>query len=173
MRFFSRLGSTEETDLPARPAPYRPSANWVSEGVTYDPALLDTLKQEHQELGRLYASLKAAAQESRFQQISRLLFGFKLVLQKHIMLENVRFYVYLEQNAEPGSEILRVISELRREMDGIARMVVKFVNTYTVHAPTAGTVDRFIAELDEIGNVLFARVEMEEEHVYPVYQPNY
>ncbi len=174
MGFFSRLiSSEEETDFPARPEPRRLSADWVADGVTYDPGLVDKLKQEHQELARLYAALKAAAEEGHFQQISRLLFGLKLVLQKHIMLENVKFYVYLEQNCEPNSDTHRLVSELRRDMDGIVRTVVKFVNTHTVHVPTFGTVDRFIAELEQVGQVLFSRVQMEEEHLYAIYQPNY
>lgn len=173
MGFFSRLIGSEETDFPATAVLRRPSADWVANGVTYDPGLVDKLKQEHQELVRLYTAIKDAAAEGRFQQISRLLFGLKLVLQKHIMLENVKFYVYLEQNCEPDSETHRLVSELRRDMDGIARVVVKFVNTHTVHVPTHGTVDRFTAELEQVGHVLFSRVQMEEEHVYAIYQPNY
>lgn len=173
MGFFSRLiASEEETAFPTA-KPRRLAADWVAHGVAYDPGLVDKLKLEHQELARLYAAIQAAAAEERFQQISRLLFGLKLVLQKHIMLENVNFYVYLEQNCEPDSDIPPLVSELRREMDGIARLVVKFVNAHTLHVPTSGTVDRFTAELEQIGNVLFSRMQMEEEHLYAIYQPNY
>ncbi len=171
MGFFSGSTGGEEKDLPEKAKPRRPGADWVADGVIYEPGLVDQLKQDHQELARLYAAIKTAAAEGHFQHISRLLFGLKLVLQKHIMLENVKFYVYLEQNCD--SETNRLVSELRREMEGVARLVVKFVNTHIVHVPTSGTVDRFQAELKEVGDVLFSRVHREEDELYTAYQPNY
>jgi len=62
------------------------------------------------------------------------------------------------------------ISEVRREMDGIAHAAVRFVNTYAVPSFTAELKASFAEELSAIGNVLVKRVSMEESRLYTLYQ---
>ncbi len=140
-------------------------------GIGYDDGLVAKLKGDHQELVRLYTAIKGAAAANRFADLHDLLANFKHAFQMHIALENVKFYVYVQQRMAQDPEASTFISEVRREMNDIARAVLKFVDAYTANPPTPATVTDFSAELDQIGAVLVQRVEKEESRLYSLYQP--
>lgn len=140
-------------------------------GIRYDPELIDRLKDDHQQLFRIYGELVAAKDRDDFKTVRQHLNDFKLALQTHLLVENVRFYVYLQQRCSADAETSAFVSSLRKEMDGIARIAVKFVNTYATPDYTAELKKRFGEELAAIGDVLTKRVAMEESRLYTLYQP--
>lgn len=140
-------------------------------GIAYDPGLVARLKQEHQELVSLFMAIKNASAECRFHQLPGLLQDLKQLFQTHIMLENVKFYVYVQQYCVPDPETSNFVFDVRKDMNGIARTLVKFVNTHSANVPTLDTVGAFRAELDLIGSLLLRRVHLEESRLYALYQP--
>ena len=138
--------------------------------IRFDPELIGKLKNDHQELFRIYADLVASKDKDDFGAVAQLLHDFKLMLQTHLMVENVRFYVYLQQQFAEDAAVAGFISEVRKEMDGIAHAAVRFVNTYTVPSYTPELKASFAGELSAIGNVLVKRVSMEESRLYTLYQ---
>lgn len=140
--------------------------------IRFDPELIGKLKDDHHELFRIYADLVAAKDKDDFKLVAQLLHDFKLMLQTHLMVENVHFYVYLQQQFSADAEIAGFISDVRKEMDGIARTAVRFVNTYSVPDYTPELKASFAEELSAIGNVLVKRVSMEEARLYTLYQPH-
>jgi regulator of sigma D len=166
MGLFSKLMGANEVRNTRSLKPLDPSA-----GIAYDPELVNTLKQDHQELVRIYTAIKAAAAENRFSEIRDLLSDFKLTFQTHIAVENVRFYVYVQQHAALDADTSNFIADVRKEMNSIARAVMKFVDTYMTAPPTPVTVTGFNAELEQIGSVLVQRVQLEESRLYSLYQP--
>ena len=173
MGFISRLFGGEEKLNEAVMQAAQLKSGGAKGGIAYDAVLVDRLKEDHQELVRIFTAIKTAAGEGRFNQLPELLSGFKLAFQTHVMLENVKFYVYLQQHCAQDTETSSFVSEVRKEMDGIARAVVKFVNTHTATVHTHDTVAGFNAELDNIGAVLLRRVQLEESRLYSLYLPNY
>jgi len=140
-------------------------------GIAYDPELVNSLKNDHQELVRIYTAIKTAVSENRFGEIRDLLSHFKQTFQTHVAVENVRFYVYVQQHAALDADTSNFIADVRKEMNGIARAVVKFADGYIEAPPTPVTVTGFTSELDHIGGVLVQRVQLEESRLYSLYQP--
>ena len=165
MRFFDKLVGGENKVRESV------KAATTSGIISYDAKLVDKLKEDHQELIRLYTAIKQSAADGRFNELPDLLSDFKMLLQNHFALENVRFYVYVQQRWIHDAETSEFIAELRKEMNNIARAVMKFVETYIAAQPTYDTVATFNAELDQIGAALTKRVQLEESHLYSLYQP--
>jgi hypothetical protein len=138
-------------------------------GIHYDPLLIDKLKEDHVELVKIFTAISAAATEQRFGDIPALLSEFKLALQTHLAVENVRFYVYVQQTYAQDIDTSDFVNGLRTEMNGIARAVVKFTEKYSATPPLAETVAEFIEELGGIGAVLVKRVQLEETRLYSLY----
>ncbi len=143
----------------------------AASGIGYDASLVDRLRQDHQELLRIFAAIKRAAGEGDFDRLPDLLTSFKRTFRAHMMLENVKLYIYLQLYCELDAETLSLVCEARKEMDGIGHSVVKFVNAHVANVPTAATIDGFNAELSHIGATLLWRVQLEESHLYVLYQP--
>ncbi len=173
MGFLSRLLYGERgvvANGPALQAPAPVAAGRLG-GIAYDAGLVARLEEEHQELVEMFISIKTAAAEGHFHLLPEMLASLKLAFQAHIMLENVKFYVYVQHYFALDEDTLSFVSEVRKEMDGIARSVVKFVNTHTATVPTRETVSLFKVELDQIGVALLWRVQLEESRLYCLYQP--
>ena len=164
MGLFSFLfgSSAKESETSNEPA--------LHTGISYDALLIDKLKEDHQELVKLFTAIKSAASEGHFAEIQKILHEFKLALQTHLAVENVRFYVYVQQIYANDVDTSDFISGLRTEMNGIARVVMKFTEKHGAVPLTHATVANFLAELDEIGAVLVKRVQLEESRLYSLYR---
>ncbi len=143
----------------------------TANGIGYDAGLVGRLRQDHRELLRIFAAIKRAAGEGDFDRLPDLLISFKQTFQAHMMLENVKFYIYLQLYCELDAETLSLVCEARKEMDGIGQSVAKFVNAHLACVPTPATLEGFKAELSQIGATLLWRVQLEESRLYALYQP--
>jgi len=137
--------------------------------IQFDPNLVDSLKDDHIELVQAYGRLGEEAEAGRFGGISEGLIAFKTRLEAHLLTENVRFYVYLEQSMGGDPENMAIIRSFRQEMNGIARGVVDFVRRYQQQPLHAGNRDAFMQEYEAVGKLLVMRVEREENNLYPLY----
>jgi regulator of sigma D len=140
-----------------------------STGISYDPQLVDKLKEDHRDLVKIFSSIKSSAIKGDFREIPQILSDFKLALQTHLAVENVRFYVYVQQAYAHDVDTSDFITGLRSEMNGIARAVIKFTDKYSAVHPTHATLSDFLADLDGIGSALVKRVELEETRLYSLY----
>lgn len=139
--------------------------------IDFDDNLIRKLKTDHAELFRLFSEMKAFSERGYFSALPELLTSFRLTLQTHLMLEHVKFYAYLQQNFAKDAELMALISDVKKEMDGIAHAVVDFTNTYTSQKPGPENAAAFRKELDEIGEILVKRVGLEETRLYTLYMP--
>lgn len=174
MGFFDRFGrkTPEPAKMERRVAEVREHVEQRRQGGTirFDPELIGKLKDDHQELFRIYRDLVTSKDRGDFKPVPELLKNFKFMLQTHLMVENVRFYVYLQQQFSTDADVTGFVADVRKEMDGIARTAVRFVNTYSVPTYTPELKASFAQELSAIGNVLTRRVAMEESRLYTLYQ---
>ncbi len=137
--------------------------------IAYDEDLIERLKADHQDLVKIFSEIAQAARERKYNDISRLLGRFKFALQTHIMTENVKFYVYVQNKFSKDPETAEYIASLRKEMDGIARAVVKFANAHSSTPLTDESIGPFSEELHAIGEILLDRVGLEENRLYSFY----
>lgn len=139
--------------------------------IRYDPGLVDGLKDDHQDLVAMYTSLGERVAAGDFHGIDTALQEFKVRLEAHLLTENVRFYVYVEQSMEGDEANSELIRGFRREMNQIARGVVEFVRRYRQQPVGPATQAQFIREHGEVGRLLAQRIAREESELYVLYQP--
>lgn len=138
--------------------------------ISFDPTLVGKLKDDHQELLKIYGKIVAAKDNNNYTNMAQLLRDFKFMLQTHLMIENVRFYVYLQQQFVGDPDVVGFVTDVRKEMDGIARSAIKFTNTYAIDSFTDDVKADFAKELNAIGMILVKRIAMEESRLYTLYQ---
>jgi len=168
MGFFSRFFGNS--------TPEQPTVNTVVEkplkrGVSYHPDLVENLKADHQALFALYGVMVDLVNKGRYDELPPKLHEFKMALQGHVLVENVQFYVYLQNKLVDDAMNLEFIKDVRKEMNGIARAVVNFTKKYESIEFTDEVKPEFSEELSGIGAVLTQRVEMEESQLYTLYEP--
>jgi hypothetical protein len=144
-------------------------ATATSAGVTYDANLIEKLKGEHAEMLAVYTRILLSASAGRIDAIAEDLIAFRRLFQGHILLENVRFYVYLDRLLADHPSEREGARTLRKDMNGIAKAVAEFIYHWSSVAPTNETLPAFTAQLQGIGAALVARIELEESTLYTLY----
>jgi len=168
MGFFSRFFGSSTVERPAQNTIIKPS---VEKGVGYHPNLVENLKSDHQALFTIYGAMVALVNQGKYAELTPKLQEFKMALQAHVLVENVQFYVYLQNKLQDDPMNLEFIKDVRKEMNGIARAVVNFSKKYETIEFTNEVKQTFSDDLNEIGTVLTQRVEMEESQLYTLYTP--
>jgi regulator of sigma D len=169
--FIKRSGSGQsEKDNGIVSAPIKsPQQDGRDNEIQFDAGLITKLKDDHQILIDIFTEINQSADNGHFNKLPELLSKFTHSLQSHIVTENVKFYVYMRNKLKHDKENSTNLADVRREMDGIARAVIKFTSLHSVTPITYETVAIFKRELGEIGEVLVKRVQLEEGMLYPMY----
>lgn len=153
------------------PAPEAVGATAPGTLIRHDPALVAALKQDHQLLLEIFGSIRNAAAAGDLRAVQKRLEHFRIVLQDHLLKENVRLYVYLEHLLRSDPTSHELMHGFRHEMDAIGKTVVGFLGRYKFIAGEPALAASFGAELDAIGQALAARIRREEDTLYPMYRP--
>ena len=141
--------------------------------IHYDPALMDSLRKEHELLAALFQRIGTLLKLNEIDEIRGELVNFKTRLEAHILTENVRFYTYLEQSLSDDMHNAELMRDFRREMNTIARSVVSFVKKYqSINATAQQFRTEFTHDYHAVGELLTQRLEREESSLYPLYQPD-
>ena len=170
MGFFRKLLGKHDTPS-ATPANAMPIPAAAPRQIGYDSRLINSLLQDHAELGRIFGNIGDAQKADNFNDIRSLLIQFKTRLEAHVLTENVRFYNYLEQSLASDPNNTGVMHDFRREMNNIARSVVDFVKKYQSGTFTPEERRHFATDYDSVGKILEQRLDNEENNLYPLYQP--
>jgi len=169
--FFKKKGEAK-TETAATPA--QPQYNTApGTEIRYHPELIAQLQSDHQTLIGLYGEIQAAFDAGDYAGVSEKLDAFRTGLQGHLLTENVRLYIYLDRclaNDETNSELIR---GFRREMDGIAKVAMNFLKKYEAIGVDKELAGAFAKDFATIGQVLGARIQKEEQVLYPLYMPQY
>ncbi|ENO80602.1 hemerythrin HHE cation binding domain-containing protein [Thauera sp. 27] len=139
--------------------------------IRYSPELIDRLVRDHRSLFDRFGAIRSAAREGRLKEAEALLDRFRADLHDHLLVENVRLYVYLEHALANDPVSHALIREFRHDMDEIGRNVVAFLARYAQIASSPALAEAFVAEFDVVGKVLADRIKREEEVLYPLYAP--
>lgn len=141
-----------------------------SSGVSYDPNLIDDLQSDHSEIVKLYSEMWGVRyDEENYPTLAICIGKFRRKFQAHLLKENIKFYVYLEQVMKDDEHSLNTIKSFRTDMNKIANFVVAFCNKYTRKDFSPALVESFEADYKKVGRVLTQRVTLEENDLYTLY----
>lgn len=145
-------------------------SNANSKGVTYDSGLIQSLEKDHEMLVEIFGKIWSQGYEkSDFDAVCFHLSDFKALFQSHLLRENVKFYVYLEQALRKDSHSLSIVKEFRKDMNDIANAVIGFCKKYDKPEYTEVAHEAFKADYQAIGQALVRRVQLEERDLYSLY----
>lgn len=166
----SRPSPAAESVATRQPEPTVQRAEAVPSAIQYDGALIGHLKDDHAHLVQQFTSLMPLLKQGDVKGFRAKLLSFKAEFQGHIIKENVKFYVYLEQSLAGDDTNLELMRDFRREMNAISRAVVNFCNKYAEARMDGLLAKQFEVESGEIAKALLVRIEREERDLYSLYQ---
>lgn len=140
-----------------------------AEKITYRENLVNNLKLDHQNLLALYGGMLESIHESEYTKIVGQLETFKTNFNAHLHTENLKLYVFLEQNVKEDADEFKKIRKYRREMRDIENAVNKFLTNWITSGINAENASEFETQLKAIGEALVKRIESEEHSLYPMY----
>lgn len=156
------------------PAPTPTVAPPSSSGIAFYPELIKDLVGDHRHLFQLHDSIKESFTRRDLASVSSNLQEFGMLVRNHLLTENMRLYIYLQQKMA-GDEInTTLVRSFRKEMDGIGKNVLDFLEKYKeIEKKSEADLASFADELDQIGIVVSTRMKREEQTLYPLYVKNY
>ncbi|MFT3760258.1 hemerythrin domain-containing protein [Thauera sp.] len=157
----------------AEPAHSAPESGPCAPGtsIRYSSDLIEHLVRDHRSMLDCFGQIGSAARSGRLDEVVPLLERFRADLHGHLLVENVRLYVYLEHALanDPASHAL--MHGFRHDMDEIGKKVVAFLTRYARLGEDPSLAASFVADLDAVGAALVDRIRREEEVLYPLYAP--
>ena len=93
-------------------------------------------------------------------------------MNDHLLTENVRLYIYLTHSFASDEINGDLVKEFRGEMNQIAKAVMAFLSRYETLGVDKELATSFGTDLEAIGGALVARIEREENTLYP-FMPYY
>lgn len=143
-------------------------------GIAFYPDLITDLVDDHQQLERIHEKIKADFQKKDLKAVAAELKEFGTVLRNHLITENMRLYIYLQQKVEGDEVNSQLVRSFRKEMDGIAKPALDFLERYQyIESKSSSELASFVTELDKVGGEVHARMHREEETLYPLYASDY
>lgn len=140
--------------------------------IAYASELVDKLQADHKTLLTIFVQIQDAAADRDITTLKSKLAQFTSGLNAHILLENIRLYVFLKHRLAADPTQGALVARFRKEMGGIAVDVMDFVEHY--RALEFWDLARWIklqADLHALGQILVNRIADEEKRLYPLYQP--
>jgi len=165
---FGSKEEREETQTLAEYDSHRASGTQLS----YRPNLISQLKEEHRRLLVTFGWVKTAFANKDLASVDKHLSTLRREVLAHLVSENLHLYVYLErglkQKNQAGFELLH---KFRPEMDTIGSTVQTLLTKYQNISTQPHLVASFGKDLEIIESILVERIQLEEETLYPLYQP--
>lgn len=169
---FGMFKKKEET-RDRQTAPGTPAPN-PEGGIRYYPDLIKELVGDHRKLHALREHIFDSFTRRDSTAIAKDLKEYGTLVRNHLLTENMRLYIYLQQNMAGDEVNTALVRSFRKEMDGIARTALDFLDRYkNIETKSASELVSFTQELDKIGSIVDERMQREEETLYPLYAENY
>lgn len=137
--------------------------------IQYNPDLILQLTKEHKQLLTMFGEIRIAFERGDYKKTVQKLNEFRSAFQAHLLVENVRLYIFLERSFANDETSYELIRSLRREMDGIARTALAFLEKYETIGIDKDVETSFARDVDTIGTILMHRIDSEEQALYPLY----
>lgn len=139
--------------------------------IRYDSDLISRFHGHHGILVKLVGEVRSSALSGDFEKNKRFIRKFKLMLNEHLLEENLRLYTYLSHCLREDPDGSELMQDMRKEMGGIGREVTLFIRHYEEFGVDARNAEKFVEELDRIIAALADRIAREERSLYTLYMP--
>jgi len=157
-----------------KPEAAAPASKPVDSGIAFYPDLIEHLVADHRRLLALYGKIKESYAQRNFAVLSKCLHDFGNLIRSHLLTENMRLYIYLQQKVASDEVNTQLVRSFRKEMDGIAKVALDFLAHYEdLESRSVQELGAFGPELEKLGGVLAERMKREEETLYPLYARAY
>jgi len=145
--------STPKVDLPA-----------------YKYGLTESFIDDHKEILSIYENIMKNAKNREYTTMPLMLSNFSKKCLSHFNNEE-ELYGLMKALASSRSEIERKVArEFTIEMKNLSVSLFTIINQSNYIPVTNNTVDGFIREFEELGNLLQERISREEKILYPMYE---
>ncbi len=165
MGFFGKLFGGSDGTSKKKSAPQTPQRG----GVPYNEGLIPQLINDHKKLVDEFTKISKAAQSKKYKTLKQYLKAFKVNLEIHNYSEKIQLYTYLK-NYYDDNEIVGFIEDMAKSAEDIYKDVFAFLKKYEAIEFNDQYLGLFKTELNAIGQVLQARIEVEESELYPLYK---
>jgi len=134
--------------------------------------LMNNLKEQHQSLVRMLTDIKIVAEVDPpdIDKIVTLLVVFQSAILEHFKFEVKVFYpelfILMEQSGKSTEEPRQFLGK----MAGIFDKLALFLGTYENKQKLVGRKNDFLKDLNDVTEILSARLKAEEDEVYKDYQ---
>ncbi len=139
--------------------------------IHYDADLITRFKGHHGVLVDLISKVRGNATAGNYEGTAKSVRKFKLMLNEHLLEENLRLYTYLSYCLKKDPEGSELMTDMRKEMAEIGRKVTRFIRHYEEHGVDSRNAAKFVEELDGIAEALADRIAREERSLYTLYMP--
>lgn len=139
--------------------------------IHYDDKLIGHFLGHHRALVDLIIKIRDSAQASRFEETGKYVNKFRLLLNEHLLEENLRLYTYLSYCLKGDPEGAELMRDMRREMGDIGRRVASFIKHHSEFGINEENKAKFLNELKQIVEALNDRLAREERSLYTMYLP--
>lgn len=136
----------------------------------YKYGLTEGFKNEHQEISSIFENIILNANDKDYVTLPLMLSKFTKKCAEHFNAEE-ELYLYMKALAGSRSEIERkVANEFSAEMKNLSVSLFSIINQSNYIPVNDNTVDGFVEELGELGEILQERIRREEKILYPLYE---
>lgn len=139
--------------------------------IHYDNNLVSHFLDHHRVLVDLIGKIKESAEASKFDDAAKYVNKFRMLLNEHLLEENLRLYTYLSYCLKGDIEGTELMRDMRSEMGEIGRKVSRFIKHYTEFGINEENRSKFLKELAQMTAVLGDRIGREERSLYTMYLP--
>lgn len=137
--------------------------------IPFKPTLIKELKSENRTILSAVKQLMDRIKQDNIEASHQMMVEIKKAMLDHFAKENVSLYVYITSLIEGDDDKEHVVSELKREMDGVQSMMFLFFSTYMNIELEKEDLYAMGQELSVISKVLSWRIKREEKELYPLY----
>lgn len=167
-KYVPLLPDPPKNKLAAVPTPLPDAAPGSS--IQYHADLIPRFKDQHANLQKSFQAIRSQAQNSDFADVRKSLQAFKQALTAHLLEENIKLYTYLSRCVANDTDSKELMLNLKSEMERVGTAMTRILNKY-MDAATPPDRQAFLDDLDEVGSMLFNRIEREEASLYEMYVP--
>ena len=170
-KLFGRKESVTQSDVVQTGVPKENPAYAPKTRIAYKSDLIAKLIDDHRKLVALYTDIGKAFTADDLAGTVHRLRHFRSNIQEHLLTEKIQLYVYLQYLLADDQLAYDLMRGLHREMDGIGKAVLAFLEKYDDLDNNCALLETFPTEFKAVGAVLVDRISREERTLYPLYMP--
>lgn len=178
---FTNISFNKQKYVPLLPDPPKkqqldkpePSGSAMAPGskIPYRPDMIQRFQEQHAELQKTFSGIMSRARSNDFAYTRKSLHVFKQDLTSHLLEENIKLYTYLSRCLANDPDNKERMQNMRSEMEHIGTAMMRIINKYVAMEIPPSDKQAFLDDLDEVGTMLFNRIEQEESSLYAMYVP--